>query len=312
MADTYSSRPFISYDGPDDTGHRAEVKVVTGFGIVSAIDPSEKGKSAKVSFTVENTKYKPAGWAPVGSAVHQIVEKARESGDPIYFRLETRRKDSVDRKIPISELSSDATVARDNIYKSLAAVKNEFDTEWTISQHAKTNMAEDPSSSTGGSANDYTIEELQAMSGKNKAGNSNSKRFEGLPFDLYNPDGSLNPGSVAVSVPLNLYAFLTEYIKENGLDVSDKDKFLVVRSMLKVCNNLQLAIYDGKLEKPDLTAGSHTRARALVFESTRAFYPLTVEIMTDAERLEEWMNDTVTKTTAMWKWSMKEVQSLLK
>ena len=52
---TYSAKPFVSHDGKDENGVRAEVKVVKGYGKVVNIEPSCAGKSFKVSFSVEST-----------------------------------------------------------------------------------------------------------------------------------------------------------------------------------------------------------------------------------------------------------------
>ncbi len=316
MADTYSSRPFITHDGPDETGHRAEVKVVTGYGKIFATEASGAGKSIKVSFIVENTRFKPAGWAPVDSNIMEIVNAAHAAGEPIHFRIETRRQNTVDRKIPINDISSTADLAKDNVHKSLSAVKRTDDAEWTISSFAVTNMAEDPKNGPATSANNYTLEELQKLKGdsteESTPRRTTRRGLEGTPFETYNPDGELNPGSAAVAVPLNLYTFLVEYIKENKLNIPEKTRFLVVRAMLKACNEAQMGIYDGKMLKPDLGAGSHTRARALIFETIRVFHPLTEENMTDVQKLEKWTSDTVLKSLAMWKWSMTEVTALLK
>ena len=312
MADTYSSRPFISHDGPDENGFRAEVKVVTGFGHVDNIEKSSAGKSAKVSFAVENTKFKSSGWAPVDDKVMKLVEKAKENGEPIHFRIETRRQDKIPRETPISELD-DLANARDSIHKSLAAVKLADDEDWTISPFAKTNMAEDPSFGSK-SANDFTLEELRELGGsKNASSGNNQPQFRGVeppPYVTFNSKGDLNPGSMAVAVPLNIYTFLTEYFTEKSVEVGDKAKFVAVRAVLDVCNKAQLGIYDGELEAPDLSLGSHTRARALVFESLRIFFLLTVEIVEDSEQLEAWKADTLDKVLKMWKWSMKEVSAL--
>lgn len=316
MVDTYSSRPFITHDGPDDNGVRAEVKVVTGYGHVDSIEPSAAGKSMKISFAVENSKYKSSGWAPVDSNVHKLVVKAREAGEPIHFRIETRRQDSVDRTTPINDLT-DLAVAKDNIHKSLAAVKFADDPDWTISQFAVTNMAEDPKSSFGRhSANDYTVEELKRMSGesnKSATAPSNTRNLEGAPYYAFNPNGDLNPGSIAVSVPLNIYSFLIEYLKDEGLtnEVNDREKIKAVDAILEVCNRAQLSIYEGKLKRVDLSLGSHTRARALVFESVRTFYPLTAAIMKDDDALEVWKDQTEEKVVKMWQWSMKQVGTLM-
>lgn len=310
MADTYSGRPFISHDGPDDSGFRAEVKVVTGFGHVDNIEKSAAGKSAKVSFSVENTQYKSSGWAPVDDKVMKLVETAKASGEPIHFRIETRRQDKIPRETPISELT-DLSKAKDSIHKSLAAVKLADDEEWTISPFAKTNMAEDPSFGSK-SANDFSLEELRKLGGNTTSAASGPahRGIEPPPYVTFNNEGDLNPGSMAVAVPLNIYTFLTEYLKDQSVEVDDKTKFVTVRAIMDVCNKAQMGIYDGKLEAPDLSLGSHTRARALVFESVRIFFPLTEDIMSDKDALVTWKKDTLDKVLAMWKWSMKEVSAL--
>lgn len=317
MAETYSSRPFISYDGPDENKIRAEVKVVTGFGNVASVSASDAGKSGKVSFSVENTKYQPAGWAPFDSNVMKIVTEAESLGEPIHFRIETRRQKNVDRETPINELSKDASTAKDNIHKSLAAVKRADDDEWTVSPFAVTNMAEDPKTGGGTNANDFSLDELKATrpgggGGGNSGGGNQYNQFEPPPFVTFNRDGDLNPGSIAVSVPLNIYTFVTEYLRDNNLteEVTDAAKFSVTRTLMRVANDAQVAIYDGDEEGLDLSAGSHTRARALVFESVKSFFPLTAEVMNDDDALAEWADKTLDKIVKMWKWSMKEVSTL--
>lgn len=317
MADTYSRKPFISKDGPDETGYRAEVKIVMGFGEVFDIEESDAGKSAKVSFKCGNTKYKPAGWAPVDSDLIKLAQSAKETGEAIHFRIETRRKEKVDRTIPINDLSATADAAKENVYKSLSAVRRDDDKNWIISQYARTNMAEDPGSIVGGSANDYTIEELRAMSGGSANNAPDAPRQSGIeapPYALYNNDGSINVGSIAVGVPSNIHSFLVQYMKDNGIELDSARKFAVVKTILKACNDVQLGIYEGegKLEKPDLSLGSHTRARALIFESIRETVPLTQEILNDDDLMKSWLDETVDKAVKMWQWSIKLVKSVSK
>lgn len=313
MVDTYSARPFISHDGPDENNIRAEVKVVTGFGNIAAVDPSDAGKSGKVSFAVENTKFKPAGWAPFDSNVMKIVEEAQKNGEPIFFRLETRRKDSVDREIPINELSKDASTAKDNIHKSLAAVKRSDDEEWTVSPFAVTNMAEDPRTGRAPSANDFSIEELRGTKTQgSSAGHSYSSQGEPPPYVTFDREGNLNPGSMAVSVLLNIYSFVSEYMRDNGLvgTVDERSKFEVTKKLFHISNEAQIAMYGGDESALDLSAGSHTRARALAFEAIKTFYPLDAETMTDSTALADWADKMIDKIVAMWSWSMKEVSAL--
>lgn len=312
MSSTYSSRPFISHDGPDENGVRAEIQVVTGYGHVFEIEESEKGNAKKVVFKVENTKYKSTGWAPVDDPVIALVEEAEKNGEPIHFRIEQRRKDTVPRNIPIKELKDTADKARDNTYKSLTAVKREDDTEWTISPKAQTNMAEDPKSGSY-SANDYNAEELRAMSNKgSQPAKTWSSIFEAPPYADFNNDGTVNMGSLSVAVPTNIYAFINEYVRDNELEIDERRKLKIVKVILQMCNRAQVEIYDGSITEPVLSAGSHTRARALVFESIKSYYPITEEIANDNDLLKDWGEKTYEKVVGMWRWSYNEVKDFLK
>lgn len=317
---TYSSNPFISHDAVSPTD-RAEVKVVTGYGNIFDVELSDKGNSTNVTFKVDNSKFKSNGWAPTGGNVLTKVEEARDAGVPIHFRIEVRRKDHVDRTIPINEISTLA-MAKDNVVKSLAAVKIEGEDEWTISPYAKTRMDEDPRSGSGagGSANDFSAEDLGIGVSKvsanpetgNKGYSSKNNSFEAPPFATYNYDDTLNVGSAAVAVPSNLYSFVVEYERNNESlgTLTDKNRILLSKVLLAASNELQVEIYEGKLTKPDLSLGSHTRARALIFETIRTFLPLTSEIVADKAKLKEWKVDIVAKSLAMWKWSIAEVKKI--
>jgi hypothetical protein len=320
VSETYSAKPFISHDGIDEAGVRAEVRVVTGLGEIDSINPSGNGKAASVKFKVSNTKYTPSGYAPVDSNVMKKIEEAQAGGEPIHFRIETRRKDHIPRTTPIDEVAPprDMNAARDNIFKSLVAVKLQDETEWTISPHARTRIDEDPRTGGAHSAYDHSLDELKGGSSQPgmtlQAAPKNG--FEPAPFITLLPSGEVNPGSMAVSVPLNLYSFIVEYERDHSdaLDLEDKQRVLVARVLLSAANALQLGIYaetSKPMERPDLSAGSHTRARALLFEGVRTFFPLTNEIVDDKEKLKEWKDALVEKGLAMWKWSIKEVNALL-
>ena len=313
--DTYSRKPFITYDKIDENGVRAEVKVVTGLGVVEKITPSDKGKSAKIDFRVENTKYLPSGWAPIDDPVYKVAEEALKSGEIIHFRIETRRKDGVSRSTPMDDLTprGDMSKSRENTFKSFAAAKRADDENWTLSPHIRTRLEEDPAE--GSTENPYDMSLASFTGGqpisKPAAGVNNG--IEKAPYITMNNDGTLNPGSIAVSVPLNLYSFIVEYERNNSeLGVlSDKQRIALVKVLLHTANALQIAIYDGKLDKPDLSAGSHTRARALLFEVIRTFYPVTPELVSSKENLLEWKGLLFEKALAMWRWSISEVESSL-
>lgn len=311
---TYSSHPFISHDGLDENGIRAEVRVVTGYGNIKDIEPSANGKASNVIFSVENTKYLLKGWAPEDSDVMKKVHKAQENNEPIYFRIETRRKDHVDRSLPMDTVApkKDMNAARDNIFKSLAAVKLKDDEEWTISKHALTRLEEDPRQGGAHSAYDYSIDELRGSSkpvADNRSGSRHS--IESTPFFTRNNDGEINPGSTAVAVPLNLYNFVAEWNRTHeNVDFSEKQLIALTKAMLLTANRLQKDIYNGKLEEPDLALGSHTRARALVFDVTRNFFPITEETVADKKSLQNWADEVYNKALSMWKWSIEEINKI--
>lgn len=316
MTDTYSSAPFISYDAVSPTD-RAEVKVVTGYGDIFDIEASDKGKSHNVTFKVSNSKFKSNGWAPDGGNVMAKVNEAKAAGVPIHFRIEVRRKDHVDRTLPIADISTLA-LAKDNVVKSLAAVRLEEDTEWTVSPFAKTRLDEDPRNGggAGGSANDFSPEELgigaKPAAAPKPSYNAKNNSFEAAPYATYNFDGSLNYGSVAVSVPSSLFSFVVEYERSNEAigTLAEKQRVMLAKVLLGAANELQVAVYDGRLEAPDLSLGSHTRARALMFETIRTFLPLTAEIVAEKETLKVWRDEVVAKSLAMWKWSITELEKI--
>lgn len=281
MADRWSSKAFVSYDGPDETGLRAEVKVVKGFGTVKAITPSDAGNSFKVDFGVDNTKYTPSGWAPKDSEVLRVCEEALESGESIHFRLETRRQKHVDRSIPIAEISTLA-MAKDNIYKSLAVVKKE-DGEWVISKFALTRMEEDPKIGGSASAYDYSLEELQ--------GNKNAGASPVAAGDAYSE----------VEARLDLYFALLQETKDTSLSLDDKEKIVVTKALLS-------ATYQAlAVAQVEFKNGAPLRLAAdLILKVMKHLLPLTQETLQDEIALQKWVEDLGSKAGKMWLWSIRE------
>lgn len=333
---TYSRRAFVSFDGPDEDGNRAEVLVTTGFGHVSEIKDSKGGRAKNIIFEVENTEHKISGWTPNQELI-EMAEKAQESGDPLSFRTEIIRngktEESKDRTVPIQELrgvgengKADMGTANKNTFKSLAGLSEEEieDGEgWTLSDKALTNPSEDrrarakSSGSERHSANDYSSEELRALNKKSggqkqSSGGPSSRSFESPPYHARNMDGSLNLGSYAVGTPAGLYMFVADYVREHKIDIGEKEKQRLATVLLRVANDLQVGIYEGRLKAPDLTLGSHTRARAVMFESIRSFFPITEDVVADKESLVEYKDGLTKKALGFWKWSNKEAEKIIK
>lgn len=323
---TFSRHPFISYDGPqpDENGElfRAEVKVVTGYGEIFDVEDSENKSrnpdnyAQKVVFKVDNSKYKSSGWAQSSDEVMKKVEEARSNGEPIHFRIETRRKKDIDRKTPINDLSYNSDVARENIHKSLAAVRLDSDEEWTVSRNAVTRLDEDPSGDGLSSANDYTLEELQALKRKQGGGNTAtadrdwSNNLEAPPYILWLDDekSKINLGSGAIGVPLSMYMYVTEAARKDEIEFTEQERRFLARAMVSAANAIQVAIFDGARKTPDMAEGSHVRARSVVFEVIRVFHPLSKEIMANSDNLRAWRDKIVESGTELLKWSIEETK----
>lgn len=308
---TFSRAPFISLDGVDNDGVRAEVRVVIGYGDVVQVKPTESGKTNNIEFAVSNTEYNPSGY----SRDQRLLDKikiAQEAGEPIHFRIETRRKPGVDRSKPYAELDSNRGK---EVVKSLAAVRLEDDEEWTVSQDAVTRLDEDPQSSNGIiSANQQSLEQLKGSTSRSE-GNSNSRNgdFEPAPY-VAKWRGKVNPGGIAVAVPISFYMDIFNYEKERGFELTSDRRKEVAIVMLKIANRLQKDIMkhlELEYKGVDLTAGSHTRARALIFEALRSFYPVNADTFSSDEEFAKWQKNVYTVALSMWKWGLEVAEEFV-
>jgi hypothetical protein len=135
-------KTFISHDGVDANGVRAQVYVQDGDGVIKEIKESVNG-TADVHFTVENLKFPVHGWIGQDNPVYELVKKAKESGEKVTFRIESQRKSKVDRSLPMEDLRKDMNSARENTIAILASVNG------VVSDEAVTNPDEDPNQTFG-------------------------------------------------------------------------------------------------------------------------------------------------------------------
>jgi len=136
-------KPFISHDGTDSNGVRAEVHVSVNRGIIDRINDGDKGTS-DVYFKVEGLKFPVHGWVGTEDAVYAVAKAALESKELVDFRIESQRKKKVDRTLPIAELRASTEAARENTVPILAGING------LLSQEALTNPKEDPSPNPSG------------------------------------------------------------------------------------------------------------------------------------------------------------------
>lgn len=292
MTSTWSSKPFVSYDGPDKDGVRAEVKVATGYGNVINLKRSSKGKTQNVTISVEGLKHDLGGWALLDSEMSDLIQEAYDDRFPIYFRIETRRKEGIDRSIPIGELSSTMELAKENVYKSLVGVRREETDEWIMSPHAMTRLDEDPARNSS-SAYNYSLEELKAM----RPGSS----------------GAASDGSVASAAPsperypLKAYEWVANYFIDQNLSEmsTDRNKLAGAKAILAASRNTQEAAYE--LEHSDLSAQSFETSMDTVLMVTKLFFPLNESVLADADSISAWVADVSDKASKMAKWAISEV-----
>ena len=133
---------FISHDGVDKNGIRAEVTVMTGTGTISEIvgrgKQNEDGtyRNVEVVFTPDNPMLKRKVYGLLDTTSTELwdyIQKAHESGKNVSYRIESQRRNGVDRTKAIGDL-----VPTEDVRRILAAIDNHF------SHEAKTNPAEDP------------------------------------------------------------------------------------------------------------------------------------------------------------------------
>lgn len=324
----WSSAPFIAHDGKDDNGVSAEVKVVKGYGLVDSIEASKKGNALNITFEYGG-EYQSSGWAQKDSDIAKVCQEAKDNNEPLYFRIESRRKNNVDRTLPFSEISpkSDAMKAKKNIYKSLSAVKRDDDDNWTTGVIVTKIENDDKLQNYGGIHSAYNDEDdndgVAIPPSQSFQPNRNRSSVEPPPWVTNLRDGSISPGSVAGNVPMIFYTFLWNYEKDSDLrHLSDKQRFVATKVLMQASGELQRKVWDNYSENvrpadlSDLSASSHTRARGVIFECIKMFYPIPVVNFNDddndsfntwKESLYDWKENLVEKGLAMWLWSLKEV-----
>lgn len=317
MSDLYTSA-FVSKDFVEgDVVERAEVFVVVGRGTVHEVNASGSGKSKQVIIDAgKEYKGRPLyskGWAPTDSDVIKKAEEALEKGEVVDFRIETVRNKGVDRSTPISELKTGMENARENVMHSIATIKLESEENWTEGI-LRTNPKEDKRK-TGRTAADLADDELDSGSSKSSNGGSYSGYSNSVEPQAWvgrTQSGNVNPGSYHVAALSNIYGFVADWNREHDdVELSTETIRRVSKGLLSIANKLQVRVFDGELEAPELDKQSHTRARAIIFETIKNQYPLTKEIAEDTDELKGWLKNLYTASLEQWLWSIEGVSDLV-
>lgn len=310
---TFIERPIISHDGADDSGVRAEVKVQRGLATVDKIDEKKSRPQVRFQFASDNLEHGVGAWVNKESdeEIYNLLKKAYDEDFPVFFRTEKKRKAHVDRKTPINEITL-LENAKENSIHIIAGVRASENDEWIESSESVTLPSED--SSTGS----VKATASNAPSGEPKPDFPWGGDVEAPPYKTRNSDKSVNPGSDAVAAVANTYTFIHTYLTSGKADVTldanddnaRKQVFEVTNAVISLANRAQMAVYDGKLDKPAMSKRSHTRARSLIFHAMENTHKLTQEHLDSKEKLNEWAKEVFSLTVKMWKWSIDTVDKI--
>lgn len=315
MTELYTSA-FVSKDFVEgDAVERAEVFVVVGKGNITEIKDSGSGKARQVIIDAgrvhDGRPLYSKGWAPADSEVIKKAEEALEKDEPIDFRIETVRNKGVDRSKPIDGLRKGMENARENVTLSVARIKLVSEDDWTDGI-LRTNPKEDRVK-TGRTAADLDDSELDT--GRKASSGSSYEYSDSVEPQAWVPrlkNGSVNPGSYHVAALSNIYGFVADWNREHSdVEIDVETARRISRSLLGVANKLQVKVFDEELEAPDLGKQSHTRARALIFETIKNQEPITESVVENSDEFKNWLKKIYNASWSQWQWSVETVEPLV-
>jgi hypothetical protein len=330
MAELYSVRPFVALAGPNGNGYRSEVLVSKGCGTIVAITNDNK-KSAQVQISVPVLKKgNLSGWlnkysdkdGTVPNPMFTLAQSLLESGEPAEFRIEHQRRPKsksdnkpIDPETPIYELmgadengkNKNMSMVNENTKKLLTGLARPG--EQMLYTQDQTDPAEDPNS--GGnystSARLNKSEEPKAATSPTPQTHANGF-FEVQPWNAINPSGEVNPGSYAVDASLDFYFWVKKYAVEHdiqGLDLGKRVRILAAH-LTQLADDLQLAVYNGRLDEPDRSIGSYREVRLIIKQVATLLTPLTSEDVASKDAITNWINTVYDRSLELWKWSIEE------
>lgn len=272
---------FVSHDGPDEHGQRAEVWVEKGVGkIVNITVP--KGSNARLEIKTEGFEHPQYGWTRTDDPLYPKIVEAYESKADIQYRIESQRKRDIDRSLPIAPLRADMALAKKNTNKIFAALNGDKTLE------AVTVFSEDPAPNGRIPAVEAPAAppaSAPAADSTQNSGNSAPRRNfeveEEPPWAEFNSDGTVNFGSYSMQAAVGAELFVRKQLVAAGASPSSDDVLTHATNLLEIADKLQ-AYFTGKTRSRK--KGSHTRVRSIVYDTVENFYPLP----TKGENLEEW------------------------
>lgn len=267
MANGYA---FVSHDGQDDDGIRAEVYVQKGKGVVSNLKPHKNEKVAQVGITTEGLRFEQNSWVNVNSDLYAIATKAYDSGEEVEYRIESQRRPGIKRDIPIEELRKDTKTSQESTKSILAGLNG------VMSDEAVTHPSEDGRA--GGRFPAQPRNETPAAPAQNTHNVPGSRSAKEAPSYLpVNDDGSRNLGSYAIQGAAGVEAFVRNQLVVNGWSAQNEDfeseVFGFSAAVLSIVDPLQ---HWFTKKNVDRIAGSHARLRGVIFDTIEHYVPFSL------------------------------------
>lgn len=308
---TWSTKPFISYDGGDGHGGApAEVLVIKGAGTISKI--IDKGRTANVWVKVEKLQYDIQGWINTDEQAYKIASEAYKSGDIIQFRSEIQRKPAEPRSKTMAELREvngrpDMAMGKEHTRKLMVGFAPLGEDMVLTGQHLSL-PARDPSGDAlPASAETEMPHDAQFHA---DAGDIESKPWLGV-----NNDGSINTGSYAINAETTMY-----FVIRNKFPQANEEEVRIAASeLLRAVDTMQVNIYHGVLKNPNRFYDSHLMGRKIVQDTITADHRVDdketnearPEFIDDKDKRHAWFKDIVKRAYSIWEWSVEDYKSTL-
>jgi hypothetical protein len=324
----YSARPFVSHAGPDGNGFREEVLVTKGRGTVVGIS-KENASSVQVEINVPTLKYGNLnGW--LNKYIHyddaksadeqeinpeyQLALDAINDGFPVDFRIEHQRrkktkrdKDPIDPKTPIYELmgadengsNKQMNLVGDTTVKLLVGLGRPG--EHMLFTQDTTDPAEDPDNSGPTSAR------LSGHAERATPQRHSNGFNEVQPWVGQNPSGEVNPGSYAVDASIDFFFWLKDYALTHNVDgLEGKRVRILAIHLVRLADDLQLAIYNDRLDAPDRNIGSYREVRSIIKKTIDCLCPLTNDDVASKDAIKTWIQRVYDLSLDVWKWAVED------
>lgn len=322
MADLYFARPFVSLAGPDSNGYRAEVLVSKGVAQVTKIQ--ERGDTAQVELTCPERNFPISGWINTDTDAFKLAKKALEAGNkPVAFRIETQRRlknkntgEPIKPETPIYELmgadseghNKNMATTNANTRKLLVAV-GKPNQEMFFSQDL-TNPDEDPNKYAGRptSARNMPATQPTAGNGAFPAGTHQAHSGGFVEVQQWfgqNPTGEINPGSYGVETELDFYFWALELNEKKSLGLNETRAKILANALAAIAENLQVSVYNGRLDKADRNIGSYTRVRWILKKAIETDPNLSAADFKSQKTTNDYLSALSVRALELWRWGIE-------